>query len=140
VSANVLLLIGGFAKAHGLGNVYGQDTGFRIRSDPDTVRAPDGAFLARDRVALVRQQGYASIVPNLVVEVLSPGDRPSQVLERIADWLDAGVTLIWVVDPRREEVRVHRADGSVALRAASEELSGEDVLPGFSCSVGEFFV
>jgi Uma2 family endonuclease len=71
--------------------------------------------------------------PELVVEVLSPGDRPGEVLAKVADWLNGGARLVWIVDPERRLGRVHRQDGSVTLLAESETLDGEDVVPGFSC-------
>ena len=139
ISATVLLLIGTFAKSRGLGDVFGQDTGFRIESNPDTVRAPDVAFLNRERSARVVRRGYAAVAPNLAVEVLSPDDRAAEVLEKVAAWLSAGVELAWVVDPERCEVRVHRANGTIAVLTSQDALSGETVLPGFSCAVTEIF-
>lgn len=135
VSANVVFALLAFVKEHRAGTVVAQDTGFRIASDPDTVRAPDAAFLDVERSKHITPRGYAAVAPNLVVEVLSPDDRPAEVLEKIADWLNAGVELAWVVDPERREVRVHRADGSVAIRSEEDLLSGEHVLPGFTCTV-----
>jgi Uma2 family endonuclease len=73
-----------------------------------------------------------------VVEVLSPSDRPGEVLAKIGDWLQAGCRLVWVVDPRRRHVRVYRGDGTESLVADSETLNGEDVIPGFACPVGSF--
>lgn len=139
VSASVLVLLGSFAKARRAGTVVAQDTGFRIGADPDTVRAPDAAFLDVERSKRITRRGYAAVAPNLVVEVLSPDDRPAEVLEKVADWLNAGVELTWVVDPERREVRVHRADGSLALLDDGSTLDGEDVLPGFTCAVRELF-
>lgn len=139
VSANVLLLLGAFVKARGAGTVVAQDTGFRIASDPDTVRAPDAAFLDNERSKRITRRGYASVAPNLVVEVLSPDDRPGEVLEKVADWLGAGVELAWVVDPERREVRVHRADGGLMVLDDGSTLEGESVLPGFTCGVRELF-
>jgi Uma2 family endonuclease len=135
VSAAVLLALGAFVKEHRSGTVVAQDTGFRIASDPDTVLAPDAAFLDPERSRLITRRGYAAVAPNIVVEVLSPDNRPADVLEKIADWLGAGVELAWVVDPERREVRVHRADGSLALLGDSDTLDGEGVLPGFTCVV-----
>ena len=139
VSATILYLIAAFARPRGLGDVFGQDTGFRIETNPDTVRAPDVAFLDRERSSRVVQRGYAPVAPNLAVEVLSPDDRPAEVLEKIAAWLAAGVELAWVVDPERREVRVHRADGTISVLDADDELSGETVLPGFTCAVAGIF-
>jgi Uma2 family endonuclease len=123
----------------GLGDVFGQDTGFKIESNPDRVRAPDVAFLDRERSARVGRRGYSAVAPSLAVEVLSPDDRPGEVLEKIAAWLSAGVELTCVVDPERRTVRVHRADGTISVLSADDDLSGETVLPGFSCAVREIF-
>lgn len=139
VSANVLVALGVFVREHRAGTVMAQDTGFKIASNPDTVRAPDAAFLDSERSRMITRRGYSAVAPNLVVEVLSPDDRPAEVLEKIADWLSAGVELAWVVDPERREVRVHRADGSVALLHDGESVDGERVLPGFTASVRDLF-
>jgi Uma2 family endonuclease len=139
ISANVVFALVAFVRQHRAGTVMAQDTGFRIASDPDTVRAPDAAYLDVERSKRVTRRGYSPVAPNLVVEVLSPDDRPAEVLEKIADWLSAGVELAWVVDPERREVRVHRADGTLALLDDRASLDGEGVLPGFSCPVRELF-
>ena len=139
ISATVLVLIAAFARPRALGDVFGQDTGFKIESNPDTVRAPDVAFLNKERGARVGRRGYSAVAPNLAVEVLSPDDRPAEVLEKVAAWLAAGVELAWVVDPNRLEVRVYRADGTITVLTSNETLSGETVLPGFSCAVAEIF-
>jgi Uma2 family endonuclease len=122
---------------HRLGEVAAQDTGFHIASDPDTVRAPDVAFISNERLSAVRPRGYADGAPDLAVEILSPGDRPAEVLEKIADWLRAGVRLVWVVDMERRVGRVHRADGSIALVPRDGAFDGEDVLPAFSCDIAD---
>jgi len=137
ISANVVFALVAYARQHRAGTVVAQDTGFRIASDPDTVRAPDAAFLDVERSKRITRRGYSNVAPNVVVEVLSPDDRPGEVLEKVADWLNAGVELAWVVDPERREVRVHRADGSVALLGEHDQLAGEQVLPGFTCPVAE---
>jgi Uma2 family endonuclease len=77
--------------------------------------------------------GYAALAPDLVVEVLSPGDRPGDVLAKVADWLSAGTRLVWVVEPLRRLARVYRHDGSETIVTADGALDGEDVLLGFSC-------
>lgn len=74
-----------------------------------------------------------SSAPELVVEVLSPGDRPGQVLAKVADWLSAGTRLVWVIDHERRVARVYRHDGTEQIVTADEALDGEDVVPGFSC-------
>jgi Uma2 family endonuclease len=129
--------IGNFAAEHGLGEVFAQDTGFQIAHAPDTVRAPDVAFVAGQRLDGIPAEGYAALAPDLVAEIVSPGDRPGEILEKVGQWLSAGVRLVWVVDPLQRLARVYRADGAVAIVAAEDELDGEDVLPGFRCRLND---
>jgi Uma2 family endonuclease len=126
-----------FVERRGLGAIFGQDTGFKIARDPDTVRAPDVAFVAQDRLAQIAPQGYAELAPDWVAEIISPDDRPGEVLEKVGQWLSAGVRLVWVVDAVRREARIYRPDGTVSTVPAGQELDGEDVLPGFRCSLGD---
>jgi Uma2 family endonuclease len=135
VAGNLFLAIAEFVRTHGSGQVLAAETGFKIESNPDTVRAPDVAFVHRDRVPASFPAGFASFAPDLAVEVLSPDDRPGKMLEKVGDWLTAGVRLVWVVDPVRRIARVYRADGSESVLAESDSLKGEDVLPGFSCQL-----
>jgi len=117
----------------GMGRVYAAETGFTVARDPDTVRAPDVAFIRRDRLPDPEPLGFPDLAPDLVVEVLSPGDRPGEILAKVADWLSAGARLVWVVDPLRQVARVYRQDGSETIVTAEAALEGEDVLPGFEC-------
>jgi Uma2 family endonuclease len=135
-AARLLLRVGAFVEKGDLGAVFAQDTGFKIERDPDTVRAPDVAFIVRERLDQIGD-GYAELAPDLVAEILSRSDRPGAVLEKIGQWLTAGTRLIWVVDPARRNARVYRADGTVSVLGADEDLDGEDVLPGFRCPVHE---
>jgi Uma2 family endonuclease len=122
-----------------LGAVFGQDTGFKIASDPDTVRAPDLAFVDRARATHIARPGYAALAPDLVAEILSPEDRPSEVLTKVGEWLEAGVRLVWVIDPDRRVASVFRADGSMMTAASDDDVDGEAVLPGFSFRLSELF-
>ena len=117
------------------GAVFAAETGFKLASNPDTVRAPDVAFIATDRLPPRDTRGYPALAPDLVVEVLSPDDRPGEVLAKVGDWLSAGCGLVWVVDPERRVARIYRRDGTEAIVADSGALDGEDVLPGFSCAL-----
>ena len=139
VQANLTVLLGSFVRAHRLGAIFGQDTGFRIASDPDTVRAPDLAFVRQERVAQIPSRGYAALAPDLIVEILSPGDRPGEVLAKLGEWLGAGVELAWLIDPDRQVAYVYRSDGSITPIARDGQLDGESVFPGFSCAVAELF-
>lgn len=127
------------ADARALGMVLAAETGFKLASDPDTVRAPDIAFVRRERIPDPLPTGYAVMAPDLVVEVLSPDDRPGAVLAQVADWLSAGSTLVWVVDPAARRARVYRADGSEAMLGENDALEGDAVLPGFACRLGTIF-
>src|SRR5256885_5571643 len=124
-----------YAKQTGAGAVYAAETGFKLATNPDTVRAPDIAFVTRDRLPPPDATGYPALAPDLAVEVLSPGDRPGHVLAKVADWLSAGTRLVWTGAPERRAARGHRHDGSETFVTADGALDGEDVLPGFSCSL-----
>jgi len=137
VAARLLFLIGQHVYARDLGWLFAQDTGFKIESDPDTVRAPDVGFVSYARQAELPTRGYAEFAPELAAEILSPDDRPGEVLKKVGDWLDAGVRLVWVIDPKRREAVVYRPDGSMTRIDISGALDGEDVLPGFSCVLAD---
>ena len=126
-----------FVRSHALGLVVAADTGFKLSGNPDTVRAPDVAFIRASRVPNPLPHGYAAIAPDLAVEVLSPADRASDVLAKVADWLSAGCELVWVVDPERRVARVYRADGTESFVSANDSLEGEQVLAGLVCSLGD---
>jgi Uma2 family endonuclease len=114
------------------GQVY-VESGFKLATDPDTVRGPDVAFISRARLPDPEPVGYPVLAPDLVAEVLSPGDRPGEILVKVADWLFAGAKLVWVIDPERRVARVYRHDGTEQIVTADQPLDGEDVVPGFSC-------
>lgn len=135
IAANLCGILWSFVRRERLGVVLAQDTGFKIESDPDTVRAPDVAYLSSARMGSVAPRGYAAVAPDLAAEVVSPSDRAGEILTKVGAWLSAGSRLVWVVDPEREEVRVYRPDGSLTIILGDGFLDGEDVLPGFSCSV-----
>ena len=137
VALRLGMRVGTYVEQHALGEVFGQDTGFKIRSNPDTVLAPDFAFIAAARAASMPRSGYVQLVPDLVAEILSSGDRPGEVLAKVADWLDVGSKLVWVIDPERFVAHVHRADGSLSQVDHQGALDGEQVLRGFTCALRE---
>jgi Uma2 family endonuclease len=139
VAARLLLEIGKYAAQHELGRVFAAATGFTLARKPDTVRAPDVAFISNTRLPDPPPRGFAETAPDLAVEVLSPDDRPGEVLENVADWLKAGARLVWVVDPIRETARVYREDGRESTLGVSDSLDGENVLPGFACPLEGIF-
>lgn len=135
IAAKLGARIWAFVESRGLGIVFGQGTGFKIDSDPDTVRGADVPFVSRLRLPEVPLRGFAAVAPELVVEILSPEDRPGEVLTKIGEWLGAGTLQVWVIDPERAQARVYRADGSLAIVGEDGVLDGADVLPGFSCDL-----
>src|SRR5438552_4196300 len=133
VSMELAFLLSQHVKATGAGQIVSAETGFKLASDPDTVRAPDVAFISRERLPDPQTRGFPLLGPDLVVEVLSPNDRPGETLAKVGDWLEAGTKLVWVIDPERRLARVYRHDGSETSINEEEELDGEGVLPGFAC-------
>jgi Uma2 family endonuclease len=115
------------------------DSGYQcFPHDPGMVRKPDVSFVRYGRFAGgVLPKGWAKLVPDLVVEVISPNDLAYEVEEKIQDYQKAGVPLIWVINPEARSVRIHRADGSYAFLREDDVLSGEDVIPEFRCVVRE---
>lgn len=128
-----------FVDTHRLGRVYAAETGFVLRRDPDTVRAPGAAFVSSARLPVEPTRGYLDGAPDLAVEVLSLEDRPGEVLAKVGEWLDGGARLVWVIAPEHRSARVYRADGTEAQLGSTDALEGESVLPGFTQSVGALF-
>lgn len=119
------------------GAVFGNDTGVLLRRNPDTVRAPDVAVvLGPASLAAARDPGYLQVVPDLVVEVVSPSDRASDVTAKALTWVRAGVRLVWVVDPGARAATAYGPDG-VHVVDEHGALDGGDVLPGFSLPLAE---
>lgn len=138
IAARLLVRLGTFVQTHRLGEFFAAETGFRLRRDPDTVRAPDVAFVGADRAAEAGVPGFPALAPDLVAEVVSPSDRAVDVVGKALAWLDAGVRLVWVVDPQNRTVTVYRQDGVAVLRGG-DVLDGEDVLPGFALPLEELW-
>jgi Uma2 family endonuclease len=140
----VIMHLGGplyqFVKGHDLGVVFGAETGFKIASDPDTVRAPDLAFVRRERIPEggIPKEFWPG-APDLAVEVVSPGDTYTEVEEKVNDWLGAGTRLVLVLNPRTRTVTVHTSLTDVMRLTESDVLDGGEVLPGFTCRVAELF-
>ncbi len=128
-----------FVSRTGLGQLSGAETGFHIAHDPDTVRAPDVAFVATERLPSPLPKGFFPGPPDLAVEVVSPDDRDSRVLAKVQNWLDAGCQVVWLVDPRRQTVQVFQGRSEARVLRLSDTLWGEPLLPGFSLAVAEIF-
>ena len=129
-----------YVKAHNLGKACGAETGFLIGSDPDIVRAPDAAFVRRERAeAAGFVAGYFPGPPDLAVEVISPSDRYTEVAEKVADWLAAGVQLVILVDPRRRSVTIHTPGQAPVTLTDQDTLDGGPVVPGWQMPIRDIF-
>jgi Uma2 family endonuclease len=140
VVGNLHAVLAAHIRKHKLGMIFGAETGFRLARDPDTVRAPDFAFIAKKNLpSQPPSEAFWPGAPDLAVEVLSPGDRTGEVDEKIAAWLAAGVSAVWIVDPKLETVTIYESPTAVHVKTAGEQIDGGAVLPGFSCAIDEFF-
>lgn len=127
-------------KTNNLGVVYAAETGFLIEEDPDTVLAPDVAFVRRERIEKAGDvPGYWRGAPDLAVEVLSPSDTVRKVEEKVQHWLDASARMVWVVSPKLHTITVYRSLSDIVLLTEKDTLDGGDIVPGFRIAVAEVF-
>lgn len=123
-----------------LGAVYSAETGFLLSSDPDTVRAPDVAFVIRERVEETGDvEGYWPGAPDLAVEVISPGDTYAEVEEKTTQWLEAGARMVIVINPRNRTVAVYRSLNDISILEEDAILDAGDVVSGWKMAVKELF-
>lgn len=138
IAMKVALSLGAVVEAGRLGTVFAAETGFRLTVDPDTVRAPDVAFVGGERAAELRDVvGYLPGAPDLAVEVVSPHDGYSAVGEKALGWLDAGSRMVLVVDPACRSVTVYRSRHEIRILTEDDTLDGAEVVPGWRVRVGE---
>jgi Uma2 family endonuclease len=135
VCVNVLTKLSVFVGERRLGLVFEGQTGFRLPGG--NVRSPDVSFVAAARLEGVDQDDFASLAPDLAIEVLSPSDRPRYILDKVGEFLEAGVRLVWVIDPKNARAVIHRSTSEARELGADDFLDGEDVLPGFHCRLGD---
>ena len=132
--------LGQHVKGAKLGKVYAAETGFKIRSNPDTVIAPDIAFIRQERVEAVgRAKGYWEGAPDLAVEVTSPNDTVSEVEEKVQTWLEAGTGQVWIISPRLRTITIYRALNDISTLTEKDTLDGGQVVPGFRIPVIDIF-
>jgi len=127
-------------RANNLGKVFAAETGFVISTNPDTVRAPDIAFVARDRIPDPGSaRGYFPGPPDLAIEVVSPGDSFAEVEEKVFDWINAGTRMVVTVNARTRAVTVYRSLTDIVVLTEKDTLHGADVVPGRSIRITEIF-
>ena len=133
-------LIGVYVDQNSLGAAYAAETGFIIDRDPDTVLAPGVSFVTQERLDQVGPVvGFWPGAPDLAAEVVSPSDSWSEVEEKALRWLDAGVQIVWVVDPRQQNVMVYRSRSEIRVLVGGDTLEAEPLLPGWSVPVDQLF-
>jgi Uma2 family endonuclease len=140
LAATIAWILNNWVKPRRLGIVVGAETGFLLARNPDHVLGPDVAFVRADRLPAKRQwRHYLPLAPDLAVEVVSPSDSAQLVTDKVIDYLEHGVRLVWVVHPVRQTVTVWQPDRSSRTLSVVDELDGGDVLPGFRVAVAEIF-
>jgi Uma2 family endonuclease len=140
VEINLGTLLNVHVRAHRLGRVSSGEVLCIVRRNPDRVRAADIAFIRQERVpSLEARQHIMEAIPDLVVEILSKNDTVEEISDKIDDWLNAGVQMLWVVDPFRRTVTIYRPGYDPVLLGERATLEGDPVVPGFRCSVAEIF-
>ena len=140
IAMNMATSLNGSVRAQRLGVVYAAETGFLLATTPDTVRAPDVAFVSRERLARQGEvEGYWLGAPDLVVEVISPADRYVDVEDKVFDWLDAGVRLVVVVNPRKQVVTLYRSLVQITVLGLGASIAAPEIIPGWSLPVEDVF-
>ena len=140
VEANIFRLLDQHVWPRRLGRVTGGGAMFRLQQKPDTLRRPDVAFVRTDRLpARDQRRSYAQFIPELAVEILSPSNTAAEMREKVAEYLQVGVRIVWIVDPETETVTIHTSDAAPVILPADAELTGGIVLPDFRCPVAAFF-
>jgi len=140
-AAWITYLLIDYVVPRGLGEVYSADSGFVLFPGRDLLRAPDVSFVRTERLPIGRDQSrFLRLAPDLAVEVISPHDQPGEVVSKAVMYLDAGVRLVWVVDPIAKTVAVYVHGQPTRLLESNDELDGGEVLPGFRVSVTRLFI
>ena len=134
-------LLGRHVLDHDIGEMFLAETGFLLSRDPDTVRAPDIAFIHKSRLpAVPPAEAFWPGAPDLAVEVVSPSDTLGEVDDKVKAWLDSGAKMVWVVNPKWRNVTIYQSSTDIKVLSEDDELTGEDVVPGFRCRVRDIFI
>lgn len=126
-------------RSQNLGCVVGPDTGFVLAHNPDTVRAPDVAFVRQDRLVTPRPVKFWEGAPDLAIEVLSPSDSATEMDAKVQEYLDAGATEVIVVTPKLKVVKIFRQGQTATILRSGDILRDLESVPGFQCKVDEIF-
>jgi Uma2 family endonuclease len=136
----LVLLLGNYVRDRNLGQLYIGETGFILARDPDTVLVPDVAFVQAANVPNEENEiGFLDLIPDLVIEVVSPSDRAKDTTAKVSTYLAVGVRLIWQVDPAKRAVIVYTPEEPQTVLVETDQLDGGDVVTGFTMQVAEIF-
>jgi Uma2 family endonuclease len=138
IVGRLLLLLGAHLQGRNTG-VAVPEVGFKLRTNPDTVRGPDVAFVRYERLPTEKLRGYWSGAPDLAIEVLSPNDTSRDIDAKVSDYLSAGASEVVVIDPEAETVTRHRPGQQLQVMRPGGELGLDPIVPGFRCAVGDIF-
>jgi Uma2 family endonuclease len=141
VAVHLTASLAHYVKTHQLGFVYAAETGFKLSSNPDTVRTPDVAFIRKEKVQKVgNTDGFWLGAPDLAVEVVSPSDTYQEVEDKVDDWLQAGPQMVIVLNPRKKSAIVYHSKRELMVLTEEDEIEGEDVIPGWKIKVADLFI
>ena len=138
-TSRISFYVNGLVYGDELGETFAAETGFFVEQDPDTILAPDFAFVSQERLPDPLPKSYVPVVPDFAVETRSPNDTKREVSEKVEEWLTAGVRLVWVVEPEKRTITTHRLGREGLTFTAGETVDGEDVLPGLAVPLDLIF-
>jgi Uma2 family endonuclease len=133
-------MLGEFVEVNDLGEIFVGEVGIYVQRNPDTVRAADVPFISHERLAKATPDDFLDVAPELVIEIMSPSDRWSEVRRKLREYLAVGVTVVLVVEPDERIISAFRSLTDVQEFTAEDVLIVEDVLPGFQLPLADLFV
>ncbi len=140
ITTNAAVLLGNWARKTRSGRVLSNEAGLIVETDPDTVRGADVAFLSYQRLPRGRQiEGFTDVAPELVVEVRGRDENWGRMLEKVGDYFRMGVDRVWLLDAGTRRLHVYRQNAEPLVPEEGDTVTDEEILPGFSCKVSEFF-
>jgi Uma2 family endonuclease len=139
VTMRLSRILANYIEEAGLGLTFAADTGFKLENDPDTVLAPDFAFVAADRLSTV-PDGYVNLAPDLVVEVVSPSQGHKEMRRKAEQWILYGVKFVWLVNPKKKTIDVFSEHMPTVSLTEADELSADEVIAGFRLQLKQLFL
>ena len=128
-----------FVYDNDLGICFLAETGFKVAQNPDTVMAPDWAFVRKERLPEPTPKSHIPLAPDIVLETRSPGDSTREVAYKVEAWLAVGVKTVWVLDPGKKTLTIHRSNSVPQVLTEADTLSNEELLPGFELPLSRVF-